>query len=176
MKHYASENIKEVDEVENDEVLVEGEEGDERSDDDSDSEENVDDQTDGTDSDKLNDRKSRYRSKIRWRYPFNLIKIPYPRSIDEFSSVGPAKHGERAILMTAKSFTGVDEDSCEYEGESMFTELLQQSTRAKIEQDLIWIKKPAKYAKNENFVSHWGNEPCTASSYVAGALIATLVR
>lgn len=169
IKNYVSDETEEIEQVKNDEVDDQGRADDAYVDD--------DDYYDGDGSDSEPQYGLRYEEdrSPRWRHSLKLIKIPYPQNIDEFSSVGPWKRESRAILMTSKSFMGIAEYCVELEGERGFTELLQKCARAKIEQDLVWIKKPMKYAKNGNFASY-GNQPTTNCSYVAGALIATLVR
>lgn len=95
--------------------------------------------------------------------------------IDQFGTITEPDQWTRYVLMTAKSFAGIREDYCEGEYGWPFKQLLQRSVKAEIEEDLIWVTKPSKFAKNGNFASY-GNEPSTNCSYVAGALIVTLSR
>lgn len=98
-----------------------------------------------------------------------------PKVIDSFSSVIDAYDSSFSILMTASSFVGVASNSCEGDYGDTFKNLLKASVDAKIESDLIWVTRPSKFAKNENFASY-GNEPSTNCSYVAGALVVCIVR
>lgn len=74
-------------------------------------------------------------------------------------------------MLTAKSFAGIP--SYLFYDETPNFELLQRYTKAKMELDVIWAKRPESFAKASTFMTH-GNEPEIEHAYVAGAMMVVI--
>lgn len=102
-----------------------------------------------------------WQALVNLRLPF-AIKSVYPKDYDQESDPDD-------LLYIGESFEGIPSDAVIGGDDETMSDVLRGRLNAHVEKDVIWAVKPLKYVQASTYGTY-GNEPSTATSYVAGAL------